>query len=111
MKKFIVVFLIIPFFLLSCCSTKAGTIDKPSPTKKESKVENKSDKETIEALKQDDPRRQQIMTLTWQIQYYREQLKTMEMKKMIECYQGKNYRDTVAKIENLNKQIRQILLL
>jgi len=81
-------------------------------TEKAEKIKGQlSDKEQIEALKDDDPRRQQVMTLTWQIQYYREQLRNMEMKKLIECYQSKEYRDTLAKIENLNKQIRAILLL
>jgi hypothetical protein len=73
--------------------------------------EKQSTKEQIEALKPDDPRRQQVMALTWQIQYYREQIKTIEMAHMIQCYQSKEYRDALAKIEELNKQIRALLLL
>lgn len=75
------------------------------------KVEKKSDREQIEALGPEDPRRQKIMTLTWQIQYQREKLKGLELKYLGACYRDREYRDAMTAIENLNRQIRQLLLL
>lgn len=95
--------LILLIFSLTSCSFAGNKIPK--------EPEKKSVKEKVEALTNEDPRRQQIMALTWQIQCYKEQLKTMELSHMIKCYQSKIYRDTLAKIEELNKQIRVMMLL
>ena len=78
---------------------------------KEIETERKSDREQIKALRPEDPRRQKVMTLTWQIQYQREKLKFLEMKYLGACYQDKEYRDAMIAIESLNKQIRQLILL
>lgn len=140
MKRIIILF-ILSVFLISCCAKSSESdeplkeqevmlaekasevksevkkakepekVTKPKEVKKAKIEKPKTDQEKIEALKDDDPRRQQVMVITWQIQYYREQLRNIEMRKLIECYQSKEYRDTLAKIENLNKQIRNILLL
>jgi hypothetical protein len=71
----------------------------------------KTDKEKMEALSEDDPRRQKIMTMTWRIQYCRERLKYLEAKYLAACYKDKEYRNAMDSIEDLNKQIRALLLL
>jgi Na+-transporting methylmalonyl-CoA/oxaloacetate decarboxylase gamma subunit len=103
MKQIIFLFMLI--FFLSSCSFAADKLPQDIEKKPETL------KEKVETLADEDPRRQKVMTLTWQIQYYREQLKTIELKHMIKCYQSKEYRNTLSKIENLNKQIRTLMLL
>lgn len=103
MKIFGISILLLLF--LSSCSFAGSKLPQDIEKKPETL------KEKMEALTDEDPRRQQVMTLTWQIQYYREQLKAMELSHMIKCYQSKEYRNTLSKVENLNKQIRTLMLL
>ena len=74
-------------------------------------VEKKTAREKIEALPSEDPRRQKVIAVTWQIQYQREKLKNVELNYLAKCYQDEKYRNTLAEIDRLTKQLRQLLLL
>lgn len=97
-------------FVFSSCAPLAGGVNDVGADKTGVKTKVPI-KDQIEALGPEDPRRQQIMTLTWQIQYQRERLKSLESQYLAACYKGKEYRDALTAIENLNKQVRQLILL
>jgi len=74
-------------------------------------VKQKTDKEKLEALSPEDPRRQKVMTLTWQIQCQREKIKALGWKYKAALYNDPEYRVALKAIEDLNKKIRQMMLL
>lgn len=101
------IFVLLMFFLSSCsfAANNATIAEQPVVEKK------KTAREKIEALSSEDPRRQRVMAVTWQIQYQREKLKNVELNYLTKCYQDKEYRNTLAEIDRLTKQLRQLLLL
>ena len=98
------------FIFLVGCGAKAIPVND-TEVAVESVEKDQSVKDQVEALTPEDPRRQRVMTLTWQIQYQREKLMGLELKYLGACYKDKEYRDAMTAIENLNKQIRQLMLL
>lgn len=102
---------LILFVALSSCAHTIDVVRAEEVVGGEVKAKEKSIKSQVEALGSEDPRRQQIMTLTWQIQYQRERLKSLELKYLAACYKDKEYRNAMTAIESLNKQIRRLILL
>lgn len=113
--------LLASLFFVACCTKTSESQneqvvveDNVTEIEKVEPVEIKKDEpigKQIAELSNEDPRRQKIATLTWRLQYEREKLRTLELSYLAKCYQDKKYRDSLAMIEQLNKQIRAMMLL
>ena len=103
-KTFLILTGLILFVALSSCAHMVGAdtqveIEKHRPIK-----------EAIADLQADDPRQARVLLLTWQIKYYQENLRAIELEYTGLCYKDQRHRKSSAEIERLTQKIRRLLL-
>lgn len=70
----------------------------------------KTAKEIIEGLGPDDPRGTRIALLTWQIKYWKEYLRAVELEYTGLCYKDVRHDNASMQVRQLTRELRRMLI-